>query len=706
MELGGGDVNAVLMATGAVAEPSNDVSSPADDLPLAPRCCDLVMKGGITSGIVYPSAVIEIGKRYWFSRIGGASAGAIAAALTAVAELARRPKGSTEPPRTTPGEPLPPLPALAETIDQLSKPGFLLSLFQPSRGTRPFFQVFLLFLDKDRPVWNRALGAIGVMLSYVWWALVIGLMLTISYAVIYTQGIVFGLPHVTAEALAVVSWAAVTFWIIALCMLLRARRTTEPSPRRRRLLAGLGVAGSVAAGVLLTWLLALQPPLSSGIDGRLEAVSGFFIGVAVVAAFAGTAVTWALVCSVAVLAPRAKKELERNGFGMCKGMKVDEDGPDAVTEWLHERIQSAAGRSITDDPVTFAELERAGIGLEMITTDLSYGRPLRLPLEDGEGPESGYFFDAEEWLQWFPAKVVDWMVDRKPASDGSPVKSWDPEGSVESRPNMHVLPGKEMPILVGARLSLSFPGLISAVPVYSRKPYSQNQRTCEPVPHWFSDGGISSNFPIHFFDGWLPRHPTFGLTLPPQQPGEPEVVMPRWDEPVPVRWTEVNGLVGFVHQIVDTMQNWRDNAQADLAGYRERICHIRMKPEEGGANVNMPPDVINALMDRGDLAGRKIVEQFDHAAWRQHVTNRYISLVNQVHEGMNDVRETFGEEVRFGDFLEAGAPQAKTNRKPDWPEKAAAATEALIEAGAHCDAFVGNDDDPKPQPTMRMAPRT
>jgi hypothetical protein len=41
--------------------------------------CDLVMKGGITSGIVYPGAVLELSKEYEFANIGGTSAGAIAA---------------------------------------------------------------------------------------------------------------------------------------------------------------------------------------------------------------------------------------------------------------------------------------------------------------------------------------------------------------------------------------------------------------------------------------------------------------------------------------------------------------------------------------------------------------------------------------------------------------------------------------------------
>jgi hypothetical protein len=65
-----------------------DVSSPAEAAPLEDgaeyasptKLCDIVMKGGVTSGIVYPLAVCELAKTYTFKNIGGTSAGAIAAA--------------------------------------------------------------------------------------------------------------------------------------------------------------------------------------------------------------------------------------------------------------------------------------------------------------------------------------------------------------------------------------------------------------------------------------------------------------------------------------------------------------------------------------------------------------------------------------------------------------------------------------------------
>ena len=42
------------------------------------RECDIVMKGGVTSGIVYPPALLELQETYRFNSIGGTSAGAVA----------------------------------------------------------------------------------------------------------------------------------------------------------------------------------------------------------------------------------------------------------------------------------------------------------------------------------------------------------------------------------------------------------------------------------------------------------------------------------------------------------------------------------------------------------------------------------------------------------------------------------------------------
>ena len=60
-------------------------SAAAEASPPLDRFCDLVMKGGITSGVVYPGAIDQLSRHYRFKNIGGTSAGAIAAAATAAA---------------------------------------------------------------------------------------------------------------------------------------------------------------------------------------------------------------------------------------------------------------------------------------------------------------------------------------------------------------------------------------------------------------------------------------------------------------------------------------------------------------------------------------------------------------------------------------------------------------------------------------------
>ena len=51
------------------------------------------MKGGITSGVVYPHAICELARTYRFVDVGGTSAGAIAAAAAAAAEHGRERDG-------------------------------------------------------------------------------------------------------------------------------------------------------------------------------------------------------------------------------------------------------------------------------------------------------------------------------------------------------------------------------------------------------------------------------------------------------------------------------------------------------------------------------------------------------------------------------------------------------------------------------------
>ena len=122
--------------------------------------CDVVMKGGITSGIVYPNAVLALARRYTFKNIGGTSAGAIAAAACAAAALGERRKLFARSDIAGGADEVG-LSGLAGVADQLKRPGFIFGLFQPARGGRAVFS--LLVTLAARP--GRARSVIAVLVG-------------------------------------------------------------------------------------------------------------------------------------------------------------------------------------------------------------------------------------------------------------------------------------------------------------------------------------------------------------------------------------------------------------------------------------------------------------------------------------------------------------------------------------------------------------
>lgn len=86
--------------------------------------------------------------------------------------------------------------------------------------------------------------------------------------------------------------------------------------------------------------------------------------------------------------------------------------------------------------------------------------------------------------------------------------------------------------------------------------------------------------------------------------------MPETNAEGPSTGANIDGIPDFAASIRSAMQNWRDNAQARMPGYRDRIVHVRVQDGEGGLNLNMTPDAITALAERGGLAGVKVGDRF------------------------------------------------------------------------------------------------
>ena len=117
--------------------------------------CDLVMKGGVTSGVVYPGAVLELSSTFRFANVGGTSAGAIAAAMTAAAEFDRQRSGRME------------LGGIEEIVAEIGQPGSRSrSLFQPMPEARELFTLALSLGSAGRSRARRFRAVVSAVLRH------------------------------------------------------------------------------------------------------------------------------------------------------------------------------------------------------------------------------------------------------------------------------------------------------------------------------------------------------------------------------------------------------------------------------------------------------------------------------------------------------------------------------------------------------------
>ena len=146
---------------------------------------------------------------------------------------------------------------------------------------------------------------------------------------------------------------------------------------------------------------------------------------------------------------------------------------------------------------------------------------------------------------------------------------------------LYPMPGLELPIVVAARLSLSFPILLSTIPFWRAGRPGRPVRAAHDVRRRDLE-----QLPDPLLRLALPGRPTFGLDL---QPWRDESQKSRGDvqRAQQGRFSEVRNVGTFFAQILNAARNWRDN-MAELPGYRDRICQIRLTAEEGGLNLNMP----------------------------------------------------------------------------------------------------------------------
>ena len=605
---------------------------PASDYTSAARKCDIVMKGGITSGIVYPRAVSRLAREYRFQSIGGTSAGAIAAAVTAAAEYSRS-RGTIV---------FDKLDEIPEWLGQSSLGGNsnLLNLFQPQAGTTSLFRVALAFLVK--PWWRRLLKLIQAL--------------------------------------------------------------------RLDLLVGL------MPGLLVAFLAMNKYPKVGVALGSLVAIAG------------------AVVCGVLGILMRILG-LRRYRYGLCTGYaKPQGDKTPVLVDWLNDLINSLAQHD-RDKPLTFGNLRRQGVTLKVIATCLTLGRPYTLPFETNE-----FYFSPEEMRLFFPAEVVSWMEDH--ASTASSHSE-----AIDASGLKRLPPAEDLPVIVAVRMSLSFPILFCAVPLYSVDWTRRRRSADEPTPArrvpgdalapnelrrpervWFSDGGICSNFPLHLFDSPLPRWPTFALDLAdvrPDRAGDPNRVwMPNTNRGgIAFRWTRLDtksrwSIMSFLFSIVDSARNWVDSLQAMVPGYRDRIAHIYLDSKQGGLNLNMSPAEIKQIAGYGNEAGEKLIDRFakgidngkpTNMNWENHRWIRYRSTMATLVAFLSRFRRAYEQpeapDPSYFTLIGHGADARSyplASEQVECAEKVASELDRLSTEVEECRLEINS---PRPEPGLRVRPQ-
>lgn len=580
--------------------------------------CDLVMKGGISSGVVYPLAVCELAQNYWLRRVGGSSAGAIAAALAAAAEHGRD-RGGFQRLEALPDEIAPRLP----------------ELIQPAPHTKLAHAVVMELVDREPPRDGQTAKARRTSIFGKLWR-VLGVLVGVQRAF---------------------------FWPV------------------------FGVTALILVGLAV---------LASGVPDGV-AIAGF---AALVLILLGVAFATAVGTSLVRAGWATWHGLGRHGFGICvgsvgsSGTASDESHELPLTDWLAARIDSVAGVS---RPLTFGDIESQGIELKVTTTNLTLGHAETFPFRKDD-----VLFDPDELGDYFSPEIIDQLKgNRAPASsNGAELQS--PEGAT-----LYDWPrAAEVPIVVAARLSLSFPGLISAVPLYKIDRSREQPVDQAPVRCWFSDGGITSNFPVTFFDSLWPTRPTFALDLSSHHPDHPERDVYYGGSTLRYpRTKQIDSMGAFLAAILDTMQYWADDAQAALPGYRDRIVEVHLSNDEGGMNLRMPEDTVLRVAGKGRAAAAELVARFD---FDEHRWTRYLTGMEELQEVLGLLKERYpdsdaGAKGGYRDLIAAAPDRVGQRRDAQWAADAQRRTEALL-------AFMESDVpdfggwSPGPHTVLRINP--
>lgn len=753
---------------------------------------DLTMEGGTTSGVVYPLAVCELATAFRFRNVGGASAGAIAAAMTAAAELGRSSRvltgGAVDDAAASEVGVRPGFVGLTDIISWLTQtqPGDperdeyrLGQLFRPGRATARIFRLIIAVM-RGRG-WSFplvALFAFGpVTRTLAVLAMVVAVVLTGWVANRFTEtpphwGAIVGWGLLGAAGFAATLVAAVVLVQAARAIVI-AQTPPQGSKRLQQLrtytsaygvpVARIGRPLAVGVGLvaLVVLLAVLRPPLYAA--ALLVGLAATLL-VAVVLVRAVAAYLARLRTHAYGLVPGATPSRSRNLLDVLAGVPaptVDLSlipwltqclnalaglGPRQVLRfghlWAGPEFEARRAAPSADDRRAWERMSTAPdeclVNLQLMTTDLTRQRPFRFPLQPwaDQNPEQ-LWVCVEQLRSGDSAMFTEEVLAALEATESRQVHDQQGEPRI-----LHRLPQPwDLPVIFAVRISMALPALFEGVRMYRILPRVAAQddlgRTLldggSPLvlsgslevaqELWFSDGGITSNFPVHFFDNPLPRWPTVSLNL-----GTHPDDAPHTDVWLPQDWEQLTapaaaiGPAGFSYAgaVFNTALNWRDSLQSALPGYRNRTAQVRTGAGEGGNNLFMSREIVASMALRGALAGARLRTRFsDSSHWDRFRWLRLRTAMNNLEASRVSVqrrRGFYADALAGPDWLtsaQAAFEDRPLDRPAPWYQPAAAYwPKAARLLNTFADAYrpagdptdVMTDGSPMPQPVLRQVP--
>ena len=552
------------------------------------RFCDLVMKGGITSGVVFPRLVSRLSGQYRFRNIGGTSAGAIAAAAAAAAEFRR----ATD--ATTPEYGFAQLDRLADFLGERPDGAHsrLFRLFRPEPATRRHFAILEAMLNREKPSTRALRGALAALRRFPVAAIagaIPGVILLIA-----SRG-----STLLAMVAIVLACVVVALGAVVAAVATGAISLVRTLPRQDfGLTRGHAIDPNPADAPPLTdWLHAYlqdlagrasQRPLTFGdldavVLDEAKGIRGINLQM----------LTTALSMGRPFSLPLRDEQFYFSAAELARHFPAD------VIDWMtaNPGRRSAAVRA-RDEAM-------AGFGYqpfparEALPVLVAVRMSLSFPLLLAAIPLHRYAWESTLGRGRDDIDVDADAVDR-PA-----------EAAFSPRNVRKVL--------------FSDGGICSNFPVHLFDAI---------VPAWPTFGvNLRDDLPARARDAERAYLPQRGTSLPPEN----YVIGERG----------ADALISFAGAIVKTMQNWRDNLQRAAPGFRDRVVTIRHTRDEGGLNLDMQAHAIEAMAQSGALGAQELIDAFarpagpdeDHFTYHRWVRVRSLlgvlqGMLREIDEGV------------------------------------------------------------------------